>query len=179
MLITGVQSVDSSGVILIAACGQPPKAMKKPKILLIDDEPGLLRLMTLMLRERYEVRSVTDATEALAAVVKFKPDLVILDWIMPAMNGGDVAQQIRADPRICDTRILFLSAVILKREKPQEVVGFPAVDKPIGLHELVEAIEEQLAGGRRTPLPSHVTEMMGMHDREAQSSIHRRIHGLH
>ena len=158
---------------MIAACGQPPKAMKKPKILLIDDEPGLLRLMTLMLRERYEVRSVADATEALAAVLKFKPDLVILDWIMPTMNGGDVAQQVRADPRVCDTRILFLSAIILKREMPQEVVGFPAVDKPIGLHELVEAIEEQLAGGRGTPHPTHVPEMLGVHDKEAQTLIHR------
>lgn len=122
------------------------KLMRKSKILLIDDEPGLLRLMTLMLnfRDRYEVRSVADATKALSAVVEFKPDLVLLDWIMPKMNGGEVAQQIRADSRVCATRILFLSAIIMKRDNPGELAGYPAVAKPIGLQELVEAIEEQL-----------------------------------
>jgi len=120
--------------------------MRKSRILLIDDEPGLLRLMTLLLnfRDRYEVRSVSDATQALAAVVDFKPDLVLLDWVMPKMNGGEVAQQIRADSRVWDTRILFLSAIILKRDNPGELAGHPAIAKPIGLHELVEAIEEQL-----------------------------------
>jgi two-component system phosphate regulon response regulator PhoB len=125
--------------------------MPRPRILIVDDEPGLVRLLTLMLTSlgHYEVRSVTDATQALEAAVKFKPDLVLLDWIMPRMGGADVAQQIRADPRICDTRILFLSAVIVKRDSPGELAGCPAVAKPIGLRELVEAIDEQLsaAGG--------------------------------
>jgi two-component system, OmpR family, response regulator len=120
--------------------------MQKSKILLIDDEPGLLRLMTLMLsaRGRYEVRSVSDATKALAATIEFKPDLVILDWIMPDLCGGDVAKLIRDDPSVSNTPILILSAVILKRDKSNEHAGYPAVAKPIGVHELVQAIEEQL-----------------------------------
>ena len=120
--------------------------MRKPKILIVDDEPGLVRLMTLMLMttHRYEVRSIVDPTQALETVVKFKPDLVLLDWVMPHISGGDVAQQIRSDSRVCATPILFLSAIILKRETPGEVAGFPAIAKPIGLNELVEAIEEQL-----------------------------------
>ena len=120
--------------------------MAKPKILLIDDEPGLLRLMTLLLSawERYEVRCVSDATQALTAAVEFQPDLVILDWIMPVLSGGDVAKLIRNDPRVSQTPILVLSAVILRRDKTNEFAGFPAIAKPVGLHELVEAIEEQL-----------------------------------
>jgi len=118
--------------------------MPRPKILIVDDEPGLVRLLALMLKTRYEVLAEVDAAQALEAVVKFNPDLVILDWIMPKMHGGDVAEQIRADPRVSETRILFLTAVVSKREAPMEIAGYPAIAKPIGLPELVEAIEEQL-----------------------------------
>jgi len=120
------------------------KSMDRPRILIVDDEPGLVRLMTMILTTRYEVRSVVDATQALEAVVEFKPDLVLLDWVMPQMHGGEVAQQIRADPRVSDTRILFHSAVLSKRDETHDMAGFPAIAKPIGMHELVEAIEDQL-----------------------------------
>jgi DNA-binding response OmpR family regulator len=118
--------------------------MERSKILIVDDEPGLVRIMTLMLAslDRYEVFSVLDATLALKAVVKFKPHLVLLDWVMPKVNGGEIARQIRADSRVCKTPILFLSA-ITKPTEP-ELSGFPAIGKPIGIHALVEAIEKQL-----------------------------------
>jgi DNA-binding response OmpR family regulator len=120
--------------------------MRRPRILIVDDEPGLVRVMTMMLTHlnRYEVRSVTDATQALEAAVKFKPDLVLLDWIMPHLCGGDVAQQIRSESRVTNTPILFLSAIIAKQNEIGELAGFPAVAKPIGVHELVAAIEAQL-----------------------------------
>jgi DNA-binding response OmpR family regulator len=122
--------------------------MRKPRILLVDDEPGLIRVMTLMLTKlnRYEVESVTDPTQALQTVVKFKPNLVLLDWVMPKISGGDVAQQIRSDSRVSDTPILFLSAILLRRDTPGDLAGIPAIAKPIGLSELVNAIEEQLRG---------------------------------
>ena len=120
--------------------------MRKPRILIIDDEPGLVRLMTLMLETRYEVRATTDATEALEAAVRFKPDLILLDWVMPHLSGGDVAQQIRTDSRVGDTRILFLSAITMRRDKVREMAGFPAVAKPVGIRELIDAIEGQLVG---------------------------------
>jgi CheY-like chemotaxis protein len=120
--------------------------MRKSRILIVDDEPGLVRVMSLMLTnlQRYEVHSVTDATHALETAVKFKPDLILLDWIMPKLSGGDVAQQIRAHPRVCDIPILFLSAIIVKRDTPGELAGCPAIGKPVGVHELVEAIEGHL-----------------------------------
>jgi DNA-binding response OmpR family regulator len=117
---------------------------RKPRILIVDDELGLARLLALMLETRYEVRSIYDATQALDAAVEFKPHLVLLDWVMPRMHGGDVAQQIRSDSRLSDTRILFHSAVLSKRDEPGGMAGFPAVAKPIGVHELMEAIDAQL-----------------------------------
>jgi len=119
--------------------------MDKPRILIVDDESGLVRLMTMMLNTRYEILAEVDATQALEAAIKFKPHLILLDWVMPQMHGGDVAKQICADPRLCDTRILFLSAIVMKRNGRGEMAGFPAIAKPIGVHELVEAIDEQLS----------------------------------
>lgn len=117
---------------------------RKPRILIVDDELGLVRLLALMLETRYEVRSIYDATQALDAAVEFKPHLVLLDWVMPRMHGGDVAHQIRSDSRLSATRILFHSAVISKRDEPGGMAGFPAVAKPIGVHDLMEAIDAQL-----------------------------------
>jgi DNA-binding response OmpR family regulator len=119
--------------------------MRRSRILIVDDEPGLVRIMTLMLSnlDRFEVSSVSDASLALKAVVKFKPHLVLLDLVMPKLSGGDVARQIREDPRVCNTPILFLSAIV-KGTEP-EICGCPAICKPIGIDALVEAIEEQLS----------------------------------
>jgi DNA-binding response OmpR family regulator len=129
----------------MGSCSVTVGAMKRrPRILIVDDEPALVRLLALVLKTRYEVRSIYDATQALEAVVEFRPHLVLLDWVMPQMHGGDVAQQIRADSRVCETRILFHSAVLSKRDEPGGMAGFPAVAKPTGLKELVEAIEKQI-----------------------------------
>jgi DNA-binding response OmpR family regulator len=119
---------------------------RKPRILIVDDEPGLVRLLALILTTRYEVRSIYDSTQALEAAVEFKPHLILLDWVMPQMHGGDVAQQIRADARVWDTRILFHSAVVSKRDTPEGMAGFPAIAKPTGVTELIEAIEQQMSG---------------------------------
>jgi len=93
---------------------------------------------------RYEVISVRDSSLALNQVVKFKPHLVLLDWVMPKMSGGDVARQIRADSRVSRTPILVISALVKERNGEGEFAGFPAISKPMGLNELVHGIEEQL-----------------------------------
>jgi DNA-binding response OmpR family regulator len=128
-----------------AARRQVNAMKRKPRILIVDDEPGLVRLLALMLTTRYEVRSIYDSTQALEAAVEFKPHLILLDWVMPKMHGGDVAQQIRADARVCDTRILFHSAVLSKRDESGGLAGLPAIAKPAGVKELVAAIEQQMS----------------------------------
>jgi len=119
---------------------------RRSRILIVDDEPGLVHLLALMLKRtgRYEVLSEVDATRAFQAVVKFRPHLVLLDWVMPKLTGGDIAGQIRADSRVSETPILFLSAIVMKRDGCGEVAGFPAIAKPVKLKELIEAIDEQL-----------------------------------
>jgi DNA-binding response OmpR family regulator len=122
--------------------------MRKARILIVDDDPSLVRLLTLTLErfDRYEVASEVDPNRALEAVLEFRPHLVILDWIMSENPGNEVCEQIRADPRVAGTPIIFLTAFILKRDGPQEIAGCPALAKPFGRDELVGLIEAQLRG---------------------------------
>src|SRR4051794_34822407 len=86
------------------------------KILLVDDEPTFTRLLKLNLEQtgHYEVREVNWAEDALAAAQAFKPDVVLLDVMMPRVFGGDVAASLRADPNLKDVAIAFLTAAVPK-----------------------------------------------------------------
>ena len=116
-------------------------------MLIVDDEPALIRVVRLMLEStgRDEVAEELQALNVLETAARVRPDLVLLDLVMPKADGGVVASQIRSDPRLADTPILFLSAMLLKRESgPTEIDGCTALSKPIGLRELTEAIDARL-----------------------------------
>ena len=81
------------------------------KILIVDDEPNIvISLEFLMKREGHEVRVARDGVEALAAIARERPDLVLLDVMMPGKTGFEVCQAVRADPTLAGTRILLLTA---------------------------------------------------------------------
>ena len=131
-----------------------PRLAKK-RILLVDDEAGFTRLLKVNLERsgRYVLREENDATKALEAAVEFQPDLILLDVVMPKMDGANLCHQIRRDPRLQGVQIVFLTGSIQKSEDGwTSIGGFPAVAKPIGVSELVMAIEAALAkkepGGR-------------------------------
>lgn len=81
------------------------------KILIADDEQNIvISIEFLLRREGFEVLVAGDGEEALAKVRAEKPDLVLLDVMMPRMNGFDVCQALRSDPEQSATRILMLTA---------------------------------------------------------------------
>ena len=81
------------------------------KILIADDEPNILiSLEYLMKREGYQVLLARDGTEALAAIVRERPSLVLLDVMMPGKTGFDVCQAVRADETLADMKIVLLTA---------------------------------------------------------------------
>jgi len=85
---------------------------KNPKVLYVEDEPDIraVAIEFLLRREGFEVLVASDGEEALAKVRAERPDLVLLDVMMPRMNGFDVCQALRADPDLGGTRILMLTA---------------------------------------------------------------------
>jgi len=88
------------------------------RILVVDDEPSVTRNLKLNLESSggYDVFAENHATNALTAARIFRPDLVLLDVIMPGMDGGDVAARLRADPLLRDTPVIFLTALVSNEE---------------------------------------------------------------
>lgn len=92
--------------------------MSRKKILVVDDEP----IVTKILKSRiegsgdYEVRTQNKGAWALATAREFHPDLILLDVLMPDMDGDEVAAQIRADSSLHDTPIVFLTGVVSKEQ---------------------------------------------------------------
>src|SRR5437879_1658776 len=122
----------------------------KKRVLIVDDESGFTRLLKLTLERtgKYSVREQNDAMQALETAREFRPDLALLDIMMPKMDGGDVARQIKADPMLKNTRIVFLTAIVSKKEATggnHLIGGFPFMAKPVSLDALVQCIEENLA----------------------------------
>ena len=81
------------------------------KILIADDEPNIVVSLEFLMKQRgYEVRVVNDGAEALKAVSDFRPDLILLDVMMPSVSGYDVCQKVRENPEWQGIRIIMLSA---------------------------------------------------------------------
>jgi len=140
--------------------------MRKKRILIVDDESGFLRLLKLGLEKKgnYRVHEENDSTQAVEAALKFNPDLILLDFVMPKAHGADVAAKFREHAQFHLTPILFLSGTVQKRKGDTvQIQGFEALAKPIGLDELIAAIERNLAlveaaNGRRAGLFSRIGE---------------------
>ena len=120
--------------------------MSIKRVFIVDDESGFTRLLKLTLEKsgRYEVREENDGTQAWLAAREFKPDIIFLDVVMPKIDGGDVAQQIRSDPSLAHIPIIFLTAIVSAKEGGHEIGGFPFLAKPVSLEAIVTCIEEHL-----------------------------------
>ena len=120
--------------------------MSKKRIFIVDDESGLTRLLKLTLEGsgRFIVREENDGTKAWLAAREFEPDIIFLDVVMPKIDGGDVAQQIRSDPSLAHVPIIFLTAIVSAKEGGQQIGGFPFIAKPVSLETIVRCIEEHL-----------------------------------
>jgi len=117
------------------------------RILIVDDEPNIvISLEYLMKREGYEVTVATDGEGALEALPRVVPDLVILDVMLPRLNGFDVCRRIRAEPRWRGLKILMLTAKGRETEVARglEVGADAYVTKPFSTRELVAQIGAML-----------------------------------
>ena len=119
----------------------------KKRVLLVDNEPSFTRMMRLNLEKTggYEVREENSGARALEAAREFHPDIILLDVIMPDMDGGAVASQIQAEEDLQGTSIVFLTAVLSKSEVPpggSRLNFIPCIAKPVSAAEIIACIEE-------------------------------------
>ena len=126
---------------------------EKRRILIVDDDRDSTHLIKILLEKisHYLVLEENDAAKAHESARDFRPDLILLDIIMPQIDGGDIAAQIDADPGLQRTPIIFLTALVTKAEAKAglHIQGHPVLAKPIDIPELINRIEENL--------PAHMT----------------------
>jgi two-component system OmpR family response regulator len=118
------------------------------KILVVDDEPSIVDAVATALRyEGFEVEEAATGRDAIAAVVRFEPDLVVLDWMLPDIEGIEVGRRIR--DRGFKTAILFLTAkeAVENKVEALRAGGDDYVTKPFSLAEVVARVQAIL---RRT-----------------------------
>jgi DNA-binding response OmpR family regulator len=121
---------------------------EKKRILVVDDLASDTRLLKRYLEcHDYVVLEENDPKSALLTAEKFEPNLILLDLIMPGMDGREVAGCLQASPKLKAVPIVFLTASITKEEV--KVVGgrigrFPFLAKPIQLGEVVACLKQHL-----------------------------------
>lgn len=128
--------------------------MKQAPILVVDDDPDAIDIVQTFLESRgYQVATATDGHEALAQLEEVQPALVLLDVMMPGMDGWEVSRTIKNHPEFSDVRVVMLTARSDFTDK-QEGLRSGADDyivKPIQLEELGRKVERNLeARGRST-----------------------------
>jgi DNA-binding response OmpR family regulator len=119
----------------------------RKRILIADDEPNIVvSLEFLMQREGYEVRAAADGEETLRQVQEFKPDLVLLDIMLPLRNGFEVCQRIRENPEWRHTRIVMLTAKGREMEvtKGLALGADVYITKPFATRELLASVQRLL-----------------------------------
>lgn len=123
------------------------------KVLIADDEPDILEIISYnLLKEGYRVETAKDGIDALDKISTFKPDLVILDIMMPKMNGVEVCKIMRSKPEYNDTLIIFLTAL---SDESSQIKGLETgaddyISKPISPKVLISRVN---AIFRRLQLP--------------------------
>jgi DNA-binding response OmpR family regulator len=122
---------------------------KKKLIMIVDDEPHILDLVKVTLGDEYEFVEAREAEEVFEKVKEHKPDLILLDIMLPGMDGFQICQRLRSDPATRDVVIAMLSA---KKEDHDILTGIDVgavayITKPFNPYELQEKVRELLEIG--------------------------------
>jgi CheY-like chemotaxis protein len=117
--------------------------MAKKRVLVVDDEVSFTRLLKLSLEKTgtYEVKVVNEGSLAFACAREFKPDLILLDLVIPDMDGREVASRIEADEEMKKIPIVFLTGFPLSEVN----TGKPFLSKPLSVQEIIACIEKHIA----------------------------------
>lgn len=121
----------------------------KPKVLLIDDEIDFTELLAENLMDSgFEVKQVNDPTHAVSTALSYKPDICVIDLVMPRMDGGDVVSALKGNPELSKIPVLMLTALVEENpDDPGELQmkgGLPFISKTSELEVIINGIKTQL-----------------------------------
>lgn len=117
------------------------------KILIVDDEPNIVvPLEFLMEQNNFEVKVAESGEQALEAIEDFKPDLILLDIMLPGMDGYEVCQKVRQNPQLQQTKIIFLSAMArtIDIAKGMGLSADSYITKPFSISDVVDNVKKLL-----------------------------------
>ncbi len=124
----------------------------KRKVLIVDDEPNIVTALEFLLERRgYAVRVATNGEEALALVESYRPDVMLLDVMMPKRSGYEVCQKVRERPDMQHVKVVMLSAKGREAEvnKGLSLGADLYITKPFSTQELVERIDALLGAAAK------------------------------
>jgi len=124
--------------------------MEKKKILVVDDEESFVKMVKLNLEEtgNYEVRIETKGAQAFDSAKEFKPDMILLDVIMPDVDGGEVMRRIKSDNSLKNIPVVFLTAIVEENEIVAEdgiIGGHLFIAKPVTTEKLIDCIQKNIS----------------------------------
>ena len=125
---------------------------RRPKILVIDDDPDFVEATKLVLESKpYEVLTAVDGDDGLRKVKEEKPDVILLDIIMPTKDGFAVCDQLKKDPELSKIPVIMLTSLMqrmaetsLSQSQAMAIEAEDYIDKPVGHEELLVRVEKQL-----------------------------------
>lgn len=124
-------------------------ARRRPRVLVVEDEDNIaLALDFLMTREGYDHDRVADGADALPRIRVTRPDLVLLDVMLPGASGYDICQGIRRDPALAAVKVLMMTArgSALERRRGLETGADGFIAKPFAVEELRREVRRLLEG---------------------------------
>ncbi len=143
-----------------------------PSILVVDDTPANLRLLTGMLKDLgYRVRSVSSGKFALRTAEHDPPDLILLDIMMPVMDGYEVCERLKADEKLAEIPVIFISALgeTMDKVKAFQVGGVDYVTKPFQLRELQARVATHIELHRHRRLLQESYEQLEAANKELEA----------
>ena len=119
-------------------------------IMLIDDEVGFTTLLKMNLEKtgRFEVKIENDASKAISSIRASRPDLVLLDIVMPGKDGGDILAEMRDDMSLARIPVIMLTALVAREEMSADAVAqseaLTVLPKPVEMEKLLTVIDAHL-----------------------------------
>ena len=147
--------------------------MNPTRILLVDDEVSFTRLFkkNLEMQGCYEVRTENHGPAAVATARHFHPDIIFLDVMMPGMDGGQIAEELKRNPVLKNVPVVFLTAAIRPTEVNNSggrIAGLPMMAKPVDVDQVMHWIET--LAPQRTPAVA--TEALAVRQAPAHALVH-------
>lgn len=121
------------------------------KILIVDDEKDVIGIISDILEyAKYEIIAATNGEEAIELAKQKRPDLILLDIMMPDISGEDVAEMLSDDPSTADIPIIFLTGILTKEEEAsiRKTGAQSIIAKPCTANELIDKIEKLISYSR-------------------------------